>query len=85
MHQSRPIITLFGNSYVPESSRPETHKEHPLGPLFVVLVAVLLGVFITAATLSVAQRVRTADVGRWQHPSYFLKAPPTVGFDTAVF
>jgi hypothetical protein len=85
MHQSRPIFTVFGNSYVPESRRPERRTEHPLGPLFVVLIAGLLGLFITAAALTAVQHARSTGVSHQQQPSYFLKAPPTVGFDTAVF
>ena len=85
MSPSRPIFTLFGNSYVPENHRTEQRSEHPLGPLFVVLVAILLGLFITIAALAATQRVRTTDVSHWQQPGYFLKAPPAVGFDTALF
>ena len=85
MHQSRPIFTVFGNSYVPESRQPERRTEHPPGPLFVVLISALLGLFVTAAALTAAQHARSTDVSHWQQPSYFLKAPPTVGFDTAMF
>jgi hypothetical protein len=91
------IITVFG-SYVPESHhdgplpgpkpairKPATRKR---GPLLILLIAVLLGATIPALAFTAVKQLHTTTRHvRWQQqePAYFLKVPPNVGFDPALF
>lgn len=85
------IVTMFG-SFVAES-----HDDAPLlkpkpadrrrVPLLILLIAVLLGATIPALAVTTVRHLRAIENAHWQQqqPTYFLKAPPTVGFDPALF
>ena len=86
------IFTNFG-SFVAEShnddrlpeSRPPPRRR---GPLLLLLIAVLLGATIPALAFTAVKQLHTTTRHvRWQQqePAYFLKVPPNVGFDPALF
>lgn len=89
MRQHHQIFTVFGGSFVPETRQatrpPQKRKDRSFGPLAMLLVAALLGATIPAVAVTLNQRIRAAEAARWKQPRYFLKVPPTVGFDQAVF
>ena len=84
-------FTVFGGAFV--SERRDTppparqRKEHWFAPLAIVLTAALLGATIPAVAVTTTNRLKAAEAARWKQPqpTYFLKAPATVGFDQAVF
>ncbi len=91
MHYHPTILTMFG-SFVAEShdddllpdSKPADRRH---GPLVILLVAVLLGATIPALAVTTVRHLRATESARsqQQQPTYFLKVPPTVGFDPALF
>ena len=83
------IVTMFG-SFVAESHDDELPLKPPLRrrhALLVLLIAVLLGATIPALAVSTVKHLRATEQARWQQqqPTYFLKVPPTVGFDPDLF
>jgi len=86
------MFTVFGGSFVPEAHEAipppvQKRKGRPLGPLVMLLIAILLGAAIPAIAVTATIRLRAAEAARWQQPqsTYFLTVPPTVGFDRALF
>jgi hypothetical protein len=89
MPQPRPLFTIFGGSFIAEKRDPAPPARKPAdrlaGPLIVVLLAGLLGATIPAVAITKVSSLRAAEAARWKQPTYFLKAPPAVGFSQAVF
>ena len=91
MHHDHQMFTVFGGSFIaerreapPPAPKP---KDRSFGPLAMLLVAALLGATIPAVAITTNNRMRAAEAARWKQaqPTYFLRVPPTVGFDLAVF
>ena len=91
MRHDHQIFTVFGGSFVGErrDTPPAPKRKEHFAPLAVLLVAALLGATIPAVAVTATKRMQAAEAARWnqpqQQPSYFLRAPATVGFDQAMF
>lgn len=83
---AHPMIpTLFG-SFVAERHDDNRLAKQAIrwrGPLLILLVALLLAATIPALAVTTFKHLRASEHARWQQqpPTYFLKVPPTVGFD----
>jgi hypothetical protein len=84
------IVTMFG-SFVAESHDDPLSELKPAArrrsALLILLITVLLAATIPALALTTVKHLRTTENTAWQQqqPTYFLKVPPNVGFDPALF